>query len=210
MTTTTEATAESAMTLRERQAEQVRDAVLDAVVTELETRPADDISMGEVATAAGISLRTLYRYFPDRATLLHAAGERLSEALGLPHEIATASDISASFLDAAQRLARRPALTRALVQTTAGRTARSGARGRRVAAIETALAPVTADLDPARAREAVAVITHLCSAASWVGITDETDLDDPAAQRAVAWAIDALVGTLQREQRAARRSASKP
>lgn len=194
-------------TLRERQAELVRTAVLDAVVSELETRPVDDIGMGDVAAAAGISLRTLYRYFPDRPSLLQAAGERLYETLGVPYEVVAPGDVSASFLDAAARLGRRPALTRALVQTTAGRTARSATRGRRVAAIETALAPVTAGLDPAHAREAVAVITHLCSAVSWVAITDETPLEDAAAQRAVAWAIDALIATLEGEPRTARRNA---
>jgi AcrR family transcriptional regulator len=194
----------STATLRQRQAEQVRDAVLDAVITELETRAVDDISMGEVAAAAGISLRTLYRYFPDRAALLQAAGERLYETLGIPYEITTPSQIATSFLDAAQRLARRPSLTRALVQTTAGRTARSATRGRRVTAIESALAPITSALDPGHGQEAVAVIAHLCSAASWVGITDESRLDDEAAQRAVAWAIEALITTLEREQRAAR------
>jgi AcrR family transcriptional regulator len=191
--------------LRERQAAQIRDAVLEAVVRELETRSVDDISMAEIAELAGISLRTLYRYFPDRPSLLHAAGERLYETLAVPFEIDDASDISNSFLDAAHRLSERPALARALVQTTAGRTARSAARPRRVAAIESALTSVTADLDADHAREAVAVITHLCSATSWVGITDDTPLESAAAQRAVAWAIDALVTTLEREQRAARR-----
>jgi AcrR family transcriptional regulator len=179
--------------LRERQAAQIRDAVLEAVVRELETRSVDDISMAEIAELAGISLRTLYRYFPDRPSLLHAAGERLYETLAVPFEIDDASDISNSFLDAAHRLSERPALARALVQTTAGRTARSAARPRRVAAIESALTSVTADLDADHAREAVAVITHLCSATSWVGITDDTPLVSAAAQRAVAWAIDALV-----------------
>jgi ABC-type polar amino acid transport system ATPase subunit len=73
-----------------------------------------------------------------------------------------------------------------------------------VTAIESALAPITSALDPGHGQEAVAVIAHLCSAASWVGITDESRLDDEAAQRAVAWAIEALITTLEREQRAAR------
>lgn len=199
----------TAPTLRERQAEQVRSAVLDAVVNELEKRPVDDISMGEIAEAAGVSLRTLYRYFPDRPSLLYAAGERLYEELGVPSGVDSAADIAASFVAAAARLAQRPALTRALVQTTAGRAARSAARTKRVAAIEAALRPITAALDPAHAREAVAVITHLCSAASWVAISDESLVDDASAQRGVAWAIDALIATLEREQRAERRHAPR-
>ncbi len=197
------------LSLRERQAEQVRAAVLEAAVAELESRAVDDVSMGDVAAAAGISLRTLYRYFPDRASLLQAVGEHVYGSLQVPFDIAGPEEISASLLDAAHRLSTRPALTRALVQTTAGRTARSGSRAHRVAAITAALAPVTQDLDPATARWATAVIAHLCSAVSWVSITDDSGLDEPDAQQAVAWAIDALVATVQDEQRRRRRRARR-
>jgi AcrR family transcriptional regulator len=194
--------------LRERQAEAVRNAVLDAAIAELETKRVDDLSMGDVAAAAGISLRTLYRYFPDRASLLHAAGEHLYGSLGVPYDIAGPDDIAASFLDAARRLSSRPALTRALVQTTAGRAARSATRGQRVEAIRTALKPLTDGLDDDTARWATAVIAHLCSAVSWVSITDDSGSSDADAQHAVAWAIDTLIGALQQapRRRASRRA----
>jgi len=187
-------------TLRERQAEQVRVTVLDAVARQLEERSVDDIAMADVAADAGISLRTLYRYFPDRAALLHAAGEHLYRALGIGTEIADAADISASFRDAATKLSSRPALTRALVQTTAGRAARSAARVQRVEEIRTALAPLTDGLDADTARRATAVIAHLCSAVSWVAVSDDSGLDDEDAQQAVAWAIDTLIAVLRSQQ----------
>ena len=192
----------TASTLRERQAEQVRAAVLDAVVAQLEARTVDDIAMADVAAAAGISLRTLYRYFPDRAALLHATGDHLYRTLGIGPEIARPADISASFRDSAARLSARPALTRALIQTTAGRAARSAARGQRVDAIREALAPLTDGLDPDTARRATAVIAHLCSAASWVAVSDDSGLDDDDAQQAVAWAIDTLIEALASPRRA--------
>jgi AcrR family transcriptional regulator len=185
--------------LRERQAEQVRAAVLDAVIAELESKTVDDVSMNDVATAAGISLRTLYRYFPDRTALLSAAGEQLYGRLGVTVDITGPDDIARSFLDAARRLSSRPALTRALVQTTAGRTARSTVRAERVAAIRTALKPLTDGADADTARRAGAVIAHLCSAVSWVSIADDSGLDDADAQVAVAWAIDALLAALHRD-----------
>ena len=190
-------TTAAAPSLRERKSEQVRLAAVEAVVSQLEAKAVDDISMGEVAAAAGMSLRTLYRHFPDRSGLLHAAGEYLYGSLGVPVDIAGAEDISASFLDAARRLSARPALARALVQTTAGRTARSTGRGRRVEAIRTALLPLTDRSEPETARRATAVIAHLCSAVSWVSVADDSGLDDAEAQEAVAWAIDALVAALR-------------
>jgi AcrR family transcriptional regulator len=182
--------------LRERQAEHVRLAVLDAVIARLESTAVDDLSMAEVAEAAGISLRTLYRYFPDRASLLHAAGERLYSSLGVPYQIAGPGDIATSFRDAACRLSTRPALTRALVQTTAGRVARSATRAQRVDAVRAALRPLTDRLDAETARWATAVIAHLCSAVSWVSIADDSGLDDADAQQAVAWAIDTVLAAL--------------
>lgn len=194
-------------TLRERQALQVRAAVLEAVISELENSAVDDVSMADVARSAGISLRTLYRYFPDRSSLLQAAGEHLYDSLGVPFDIAGPEDISASLLDAARRLSTRPQLTRALVRTTAGRATRSSVRSQRVEAIGAALKPALDDLDADTARWATAVIAHLCSAASWVSITDDSGLDEADAQQAVAWAIDALIATLpDARRRKARRS----
>jgi AcrR family transcriptional regulator len=195
--------------LRERQAAHIRVAVLEAVLSELETKVVDDVSMADVARAAGISLRTLYRYFPDRASLLHAAGEHLYGSLGVPFDIVDPADISASLLEAARRLSARPELTRALVRTTAGRTTRSAVRGQRVDAIRAALKPVTDGVDADTARWATAVIAHLCSAASWVTISDESDLTDAEAQGAVAWAIDALISTLPAGGRTSRRGSRR-
>jgi len=183
--------------LRERQAQQVRVAILEAAISQLENKAADDVSVADVAQAAGISLRTVYRYYADRPSLLHAVGEHLYGSLGVPFDIAGPDDISASFLDAATRLSTRPQLARALVQTTAGRSIRSGVRAERVDAVRAALKPLTDGLDAESARWATAVITHLCSAASWVLIAGESGLDDADAQQAVSWAIDFLIAALR-------------
>ncbi|HET6916880.1 MAG TPA: TetR/AcrR family transcriptional regulator [Acidimicrobiales bacterium] len=186
--------------LRERQAEQLRATILETVIREMETRPVDDLSMGDVAEAAGISLRTLYRYFPDRPSLLSAAGRHVVDSLDLPIAIEGPDAISASFLDAARRFSTRPQLARALVQTAAGRAARSSARSQRTEAVGLALQSLTDGLDPAIARRAAAVISHLCSLQSWVTIANDTGLDDDESQAAVAWAIDTLIAALQTTQ----------
>jgi AcrR family transcriptional regulator len=175
--------------------------MLEAAIAQLESNAADDVSMAAIAETAGVSLRTMYRYFPDRASLLRAAGEHLYDSLGVPFEIAGPETISASLLDAAKRLSTRPELARVLVRTPAGRATRSPVRGRRVQAIRAAVDPVTEDLDADTARWATAVIAHLCSAASWVFIADDQGLDDADAQRAVAWGIDFLISSLQEPSR---------
>lgn len=183
--------------LREQQAKQLRIAVLDAVIANLESKAPDDVSMADIARSAGISLRTLYRYFPDRASLLQSAGEHLYGTLGIQADsMSEPKDISGSFREAARRLAARPRLTRALIRTGAGQVARSVMRRKRIDAIHTALKPATAGLDAGFARRATALITHLCSATSWVSVADESGLSDADAQAAVSWGIDALIAAL--------------
>lgn len=187
----------AATPLRQQQVRQLRTAVLEAVIAKLESTAPDEVSMADIARSAGISLRTLYRYFPDRASLLQSTGEYLYGSLGVPVEIAGPEDIARSFVEAARRLAARPRLTRALIRTGAGEVARSAMRRQRVKAIRAALEPATAGLDADFARRATALITHLCSATSWVNVADESGLSDADAQAAVGWGIDALIDTLR-------------
>lgn len=183
--------------LRERQAQQVREAVLEATLAALEGRAAEELSMADIARAAGVSLRTLYRYFPDRAALMEAAGERLYASLGVPVAIGGADEIASSFREAARRLSDRPRLARLLVQTRAGQAVRAGLRVKREAAIRAALEPLTAKLEPGAAARAAAVLAHLCSSAAWVAVADASGLPDAEAQEAVAWAIETLVEALK-------------
>lgn len=62
--------------LREEQAAMTRERVV-AVVLErlLDVAPAD-LSYAEIARLAGVSVRTLYRHFPERAELLRAVARR--------------------------------------------------------------------------------------------------------------------------------------
>jgi AcrR family transcriptional regulator len=62
----------------------LRAAAIEAGLTLLEDRNADDLGLREVARAVGVSATALYRHFPDKAALLRAlAAEglaRLAEA----------------------------------------------------------------------------------------------------------------------------------
>jgi AcrR family transcriptional regulator len=64
-------------TLRDRQVAQTRDLILDAVTTLLGDRRADEMTTRDIAAVAGVSERTVYRHFPDRAALLEGLTRRL-------------------------------------------------------------------------------------------------------------------------------------
>lgn len=69
--------------LRERQRSDTRDQIRRAVLDLLESEMAATISVPAVAERAGVSLRTVYRYFPTKAELLKSStdwqGERARE-----------------------------------------------------------------------------------------------------------------------------------
>lgn len=190
--------------LRARQAAAAREAILETLVAMLEREEPDQISMETVAERAGTSRRTLYRYFPTRADLLAAAGDWIYEhRIKLPPEVGHAHDIPESFTQASAELARHPRLARVLLNSTAGQSIHSTRRAERSRSIQAAIAEITHHLTDDQAAERAAIITHLCSSRSWITLQDETALDSAAARAAVAWALQTLIGELQRQHDAA-------
>lgn len=77
-----------------------REAILAAAATLLEQAP--DVTMADVATAAGVTRATVYRHFADRDALLDALGLEIAGAI-LPDVLATLDDVP--LLDVADELA---------------------------------------------------------------------------------------------------------
>jgi len=187
----------TAPSLRERQASLARTAILEALVTHLEAGDADEVPMEELAQEAGVSRRTLYRYFPTRVALLADAAEWIrDEVLQLPVEIGD-EGIAASFRRAAERVADRPELARALLRSTTGRALRGDYRRARIAAIREALRREVPGLTRREMERAAPVLIYLCSSGAWITIQDECGLESRQAQAAVEWAIDALLAQLR-------------
>jgi AcrR family transcriptional regulator len=196
----------AATSLRDRQAAVIREAILDALAGRLDHDDPDDVAMTQVAADAGISLRTLYRYFPTREAMFDAVGDHVVARLGLPREINGADDIGPVFLESARRGAQSPRLVRAMLWTRLGRRARSAHRRRRVASVTAALAEVTSHLPPAEARRREGAIVYLCSLPAWITVSEECELSAGDARQGIAWAIETLVGALRQEnERAATR-----
>ena len=188
--------------LRERQAAAVKDAILDALARRLDREDPEDIAMPQVAADAGISLRTLYRYFPTREVMFEAVGDHVVARLGLPRDIRDADDIVRVFSESARLGAQSPELVRAMLWTRLGRRARSSHRRRRVQSITTALGEVTSHLPAAEARRREGAVVYLSSLPAWITVSEECGLSAEDAQRGIAWAIETLVAALRRENQA--------
>src|SRR5690349_2707548 len=71
----------SSTSLRDQHAAVTRERILGAVADLLERGDADELTVPAVAEASGVSLRTVYRYYPTREDLLEAAGRWIGDEL---------------------------------------------------------------------------------------------------------------------------------
>lgn len=107
-------------TPRQRRSQASVDFVLEAAAQVLEALGEEGFNTNAVAERAGVSIGTLYRYFPDKTSILRALAERETEA----HRAAVAAVMAGG----SPGLSRDRAIIRAFVQAFAGRL-----RARRIA-----------------------------------------------------------------------------
>ena len=101
--------------IRAENAERTRVRILDAVVDLVGASGTCDFTMPEVAAASGVSLRTLYRYFPSRQHVVDAVaavGDRVA-ASNLPAAEFDLIDLHAWLEEAWRALLDQEALIRA-------------------------------------------------------------------------------------------------
>jgi AcrR family transcriptional regulator len=183
--------------LRERRRKETADLILDGTL-ELMTRAAiDGITMDAVAEHVGVSLRTLYRYFPDRGSLLAASLARHNESV--PFEPPkTPEQIGAVYGATFPRFDDVAPIVQAVLAARVAGSLRWEARTQRIREIEAALVPACHRLPRQEAEEATAVIVYLANALAWLSLRDESGLDGQRSGTAITWAIDTLVSDLQR------------
>ena len=104
-------------TPRQARAQVTYDSILQAAIQILERSGADALNTNAVAERAGVSIGTLYQYFPDKESILLAAARR---------ELASPQPgLATALLDA---------LSRVLESLIGGKPARVRRRGARIAA----------------------------------------------------------------------------
>jgi AcrR family transcriptional regulator len=187
--------------LRDEQAAVARERILRAVAELLERDGSDDLTVPEVAELSGVSLRTVYRYFPTRESLLDAAGRWIGGELlkqGYPTSL---DDVADSFARACGEFDEHPGLVRAMALSRVGREARSARRRERLAALREALEQEVGGLSEQELRQAEAVLAYLHNMLAYTTLREEQELSGAEIGDALAWAIRTLVADLRRRQR---------
>lgn len=160
---------------------------------------ADDerVNHDAVAARAGLSRRTVYRYYPDQDSLLRALRERVTNLAG-PNVRYPASEAELlSTLPAVYEGFDRIAAVATVIRSTPqGRAARLADRDARVAAYEAATADAVAAL-PERDRKLATAMLQFLHTSAWLEMRDQWGLDGTEIARTCGWAMRALLDDLR-------------
>lgn len=169
-----------------------RKHLLDTALTMLRDTPGEDFSHEELARRAGVSARTVYRYFPNRAELIRALWERLREETGTRWP-ATEEQILPALRAQFAQFESHSALVRAsIVASAKAHYATYGsAEGR--AAFRTSLAELIDALPEERGDQLIAICVSIYSAPFWQMLRDRGQLPPDQAVEAAAWALSAIL-----------------
>jgi len=196
--------------LRERQVEQTRELIFQALMEELVQEGFQEFNIPRLARRAGVSIRTVYRYFPTRDALLDAFDVWMDDRIVEFPPPKTADEIA----DLAERtfpaFDEHEQIMLAQWATPPGRDVRARGRRRRVKAYAAALRDVTDNLDAGEAGAALGVVSYLMSSLTWKTLKEEFALDGKQSGTAVAWALRTLIADLKRKNTEALNRQTEP
>lgn len=184
--------------LRADQAAATRERILAGVVAVLGREDEVEVSFRAVAAAAGVQERTIYRYFPDKESLLRAFWHWLDLRLGHRGMPSAEEDILRDVKIVFAKFDEQAPLIRAALLSREGRAMRMSVQSERVAGFTKALKQATANATPTQRRHAAAVIQLLYSGYAWMSMADHWGLNGAEAGEASAWAIGELLTSLKR------------
>jgi AcrR family transcriptional regulator len=184
--------------LRERQAQAVRDQLRAEFIRLLATRGPDGFSLADVSAAAGVSERTLYRYYPSRDALIDAVlaedvarmDRAMAERVGEMRDLADPEMMAEAFA-VFEEHAELVEATRLLHAAGLDRSASSS----RTEQLRDRFAE---SIHPDALDQAVALFRALAGSATWARLREpDVAMDAREAGRTVQWALQVLVREAQ-------------
>jgi AcrR family transcriptional regulator len=192
--------------LRERQSEQTREAILEAIAAELAENGLQELHIPAVARRAGVSIRTVYRYFPTRDALLDAAEEWIDRSIGSADFSRSIDEFPSMTENVFRQFDANETMMLAHWATSLGRDVRERGRKRRQQAYKDALRDITGNLSRTDARAAHAVISYLMSSRTWKTLREEFGMSGAESGKAAAWALRVLIADIKRRNEISKES----
>jgi AcrR family transcriptional regulator len=190
--------------LRDRQKQQTRDLILDAVAAILRRAELEDVTMSEVARTAEITERTVYRHFATREELLTAFWRRILRAFirGQTGDLTSLDELFDLTRATFRQFEENEGVIRAIAGSPEGREIRKKPNEQRLDTLAKLFAGLLPQLPPEQSRM-IAVVAHaLASASVWSHLRDFCGVQGEDAADAVTFAIGLM--TEAATQRAAK------
>lgn len=184
---------------REQGKSETRAAILDAVVKVILEQGIHAFTMDNVADAAKVSHRTVYRHFESREALLEGLQEVMqlqADRVGLspPRDVPSAIEMVGPLFEEFYRM--RDAMHATVIAGTAlGYQTRQQRAG--FSLLQRVLSAHFVHLSEAEVREAAAVLRSTISRYNWYVLAVDLELPAAEAARAVNWAVRVLMQDLE-------------
>jgi AcrR family transcriptional regulator len=189
------------MSLREEQRALTRQKVLAAVLELVAEGSLDELSVPAVAQRSGVSVATIYRYFPTRDELLvAAAAEPSRQALAQPPAPRLDDDDLATFQRAMWHdFASNLPLLRHQIASTAGREMRTARLDRSRSALAGYIERQGIDPQSDAGQRLISLLLLINGSLALIELHDRQGLDvDEALDRSL-WALRALIDATRKE-----------
>lgn len=183
--------------LRDQQVDLTRDLIMRAFQSLLQKDHPDAITYPQVAEAAGVSLRTVYRYFPTRADLLQSAAEWFRELTEGARwdDPRTVRDLAGAIPHMGRLFDEHTNVFRALSDDALEQPRRE--------AVAAAVAEVSRNLPEDEVRRAEAMLSYIRSGRAWLVLHDRYGLDGDEIVSTLDWAASTLLEDVRRRNDAA-------
>jgi AcrR family transcriptional regulator len=188
-----------------------RDAVVDAVIEAIRDQGID-FSVQDAADRAGVTHRTVYRYFESRQSLFDAVGERYEAWLAEQgiNEPDTIEDALVGIESLFGKFDQRPDIVRAHAMHVLSGGRRTALSDRRTERYRRTFKASLPHLAPGEVEPLFAICRTLAGTLGWYLLTSQFGLSGEQAGRAVRRAVEAVIADLRgREEEAARKAASR-
>lgn len=195
--------------LSERHSDLSQRVILDAAVELLEGAPVSELSVRAVAKRAGISERTVFRYFATRDDLLDAVAQEVARRLELPPDPTNVKELLEYPMAIYQRFEATAAMTKAVLHSELYHRVRLSDAERRGVAIRKLLDSVAPKRSEHERKLASANIRYHIIASTWhyfrtyFGLSLEDCIE--CAELAIAQALEGLGVNVSSERRAVSR-----
>jgi len=180
---------------REGKKDAVRARIVDEVINLISSGRAD-INHDLVAENAGVARRTVYRYFPDRESLLQSPMDRVRGlAGGNMREPQSEEDLVGFLYDIHTGFDRVAPIATMIRSSPQGRAMRLANNKRRVESYTRAAADAVKDL-PEEDRILATAMLQVLHSTPWLEMRDHWGLSGEQIARACGWAMRTLLADL--------------